>query len=103
MTHFRRSTMLNSKTRLKYWVASILLIITFVPAKAEKTDVRNEGGPATASVGAKIHRPFQVRSENLPEPKKKIGQKPSDVSVRDCDTETQRLIKNCIFMIYEIQ
>lgn len=103
MIHIRRPSVLLGKVKLRLAAIPILVAVIFVPAKAEENHARKGGASITAYASAKIHKRFEMRSDNFAETQTPIDQKIPDIGFQDCDTELRQKIEKCVLMIYEIQ
>ncbi len=103
MTHVCQLAALFRKAGAKLTVISILACAMMIPVRAADKSNRKSNVAATASATAKIHQRFEVRSESLSEPRNHGDESLPDISFQDCDAAVRKLLKDCVFIIYEIQ
>jgi len=103
MTHVCQLAALFRKAAAKFTVISILVCAMMIPVRAADKSNRKSNVTATASATAKIHKRFEVRPESFSEPRDHGDESVPDISFQDCDATVRKLLKGCVFIIYEIQ
>ena len=103
MTQVCQLATLFLKAGAKFTAISIFACAMTFPVRAADKSNQKSNVAATASVTVKIHKRFEVRPESFSEPHNPGDESLADISFQDCDAAAQKLFKDCVFVIYEIQ
>lgn len=103
MTHVCQLAALFRKSGTNFTIVSLLIGAMMVPVRAADKPSGKSNTSVTASATAKIHNRFEVRPESFSKQRSYSDEGLPDISFQDCDAAVRKLLKDCVFIIYEIQ